>query len=276
MSPGLLSPGLSSPGPLSRRGGRAQPHAELPEPPRAAGAPLISRWRQPGKGKGTAEQGVTPKAVTFAFFFPCFVSFWGSSPPHGSTPGASRPQKAQPEPAAAGTELGRVKPSTKPAELGGETLKSPTRGAAGGEAAARCVRKVAFAQLQWVWMGKLRQAAGEARRSSETRAALQPPASAEQAARGKLLGCGCSDTRQPAGTGSCWGRATSLCRGLRGTDPAAKPPARPSGHHPAQPTRGCPEPSSPTSAPQTLPFPTAPCPRAGAPMGTPRGRRARG
>lgn len=91
---------------------------------------------------------MTPKAVTFAFFFPCFVSFWGSSPPHGSTPGASRPQKAQPEPATTGTELGREKPSTKLAELGGETLKSPTRGTAGGEAAAHHVRKVAFAQLQ--------------------------------------------------------------------------------------------------------------------------------
>lgn len=142
MSPGLLSPGLSSPGPLSRCGGRAQPHAELPEPPRAAGAPLISRWRQPGKGKGTAEQGVTPKAVTFAFFFPCFVSFWGSSPPHGSTPGASRPQKAQPEPATTGTQSwgGRSRAQNQ-LSWGGKPLKVPPGGLlAGKQRHAACVR----------------------------------------------------------------------------------------------------------------------------------------
>lgn len=188
-SPGLSSPGLPSPGLSSRRGGRAQPHAELPEPPWAARAPLISCWRQPGKGKGTAEQGVTPKAVV-CFFFSMFCFILGKFPT-----ARLRPRSIQtPEGAARAcgrgdTELGREKPSTKPAELGREALESPTREAAGGEAAALHVHEVAFAlaERSWVWMGKLRHGGGEARWSSETGAALQPPASAEQAARGETF-----------------------------------------------------------------------------------------
>lgn len=180
-----------------------------PAPRRASRAPL-GRWGCPyltleaaGERKGHGRAGSDSESCYVCFFFPLFCFILGKFPS-----ARLRPRSIQtPEGAAQAcshrdTKLGREKPSTKPAELGREALKSPTRGAAGGEAAALHVRQVALAQLQWVWMGKLRQAAGEARRSSETRAVLQPPASAEQAARGKLLGCGCSDTRQPAGTGS--------------------------------------------------------------------------
>lgn len=180
-----------------------------PAPRRASRAPL-GRWGCPyltleaaGERKGHGRAGSDSESCYVCFFFPLFCFVLGKFPS-----ARLRPRSIQtPEGAAQAcshrdTKLGREKPSTKPAELGREALKSPTQGAAGGEAAALHVRQVALAQLQWVWMGKLRQAAGEARRSSETRAVLQPPASAEQAARGKLLGCGCSDTRQPAGTGS--------------------------------------------------------------------------
>lgn len=142
-----------------------------------------------GERKGHGRAGSDSESCCLLFFSMfCFIL--------GKFPTARlRPRSIQtPEGAARAcgrgdTELGREKLSTKPAELGRKALESPTREAAGGEAAALHVHEVAFAlaERSWVWMGKLRHAGGEARWSSETGAALQPPASAEQAARGETF-----------------------------------------------------------------------------------------